>query len=178
MSSNEPSEEELRAALDEQLRNVSAEDVLLQSTATLVNLAARKLGLAAGPEERDLDQAKLSIDGARALLPLLPSQAGQQIKDAVSQLQMAYAREAGSAPGGEVPAGEAPVGAGPEVGAPGAQGARPGQDGGQGGTKSAGSAAGQGAPGQAGAPPPGARPSPEEAERERARSRIWTPPGS
>jgi hypothetical protein len=98
----EPSEEELRAALEEQLRRITVTDVLLQTVVTLVNLASRRLGLAGGEhaeEEKDLDQARLAIDAIRALVPLLPEKETQPVRDALAQLQMAYAREAqGGAP--------------------------------------------------------------------------------
>ena len=42
----EPTEEELRAAFEEQMRQIRVEDVILQTVATLVNLAGRRLGLA------------------------------------------------------------------------------------------------------------------------------------
>ena len=93
----EPSEEELRAALEEQLRRITVTDVLLQTVVTLVNLASRRLGLGGGEqaaEDKDLDQARLAIDAIRALVPLLPDKETQPVKDALAQLQMAYAREA------------------------------------------------------------------------------------
>ena len=100
----EPSEEELRAALDEQMRNIRVEDVVLQTTATLINLAGRRLGLSAEPGEDasaevDLQQAKLAIDGARALSPLCPPEQGEPIRQALSQLQIAFAKLT-QAPGG------------------------------------------------------------------------------
>ena len=143
----QPSEEELRAAFEEQLRNVSVEDVILQTVATLVNLGARRLGLLPEPGEdpaaiRDMGQAKLAIDGARALAPLCPDDHQDSIKQALSQLQMAYARAAQE--GAEPP----PAGGAPAAGDEGVQAA---------------------------APMP---PEPSEAERAKARSKIWTPPGS
>ena len=123
----EPSEEELRAALEEQMRNIRVEDVVLQTVATLVNLAGRRLGLA-GDGQKDLEQAKLAIDSARALLPFTPEDQLEPIKQAMAQLQMAFAQEA-----------QQP------------------------------SATGEGPPGEGGA---------EEDERAKARSKIWTPPGS
>jgi hypothetical protein len=93
----EPNEEELRAALEEQMRHIRVEDVLVQTLVTLINLAARRLGLAGGPEEageRDLDQARLAIEGARALQGLVPQEGLEQVRDALAQLQMAYVREA------------------------------------------------------------------------------------
>jgi hypothetical protein len=115
----QPTEAELQAALEEQMRNLRVEDVLVQTTVTLVNLGAQRLGLTAGPgeepgPERDLDQAKTAIEAVRVLLPLCPAEVGQQIAPALSQLQMAFAREAqggaASPAEGGVPDGEAPAG--------------------------------------------------------------------
>ena len=92
----EPTEEELRAALEEQMKRITVHDVLLQTVVTLVNLSARSSGLA-DSEEKDLAQARLGIDAVRALVPLLPEEEMAPISDALSQLQMAYAREAGGA---------------------------------------------------------------------------------
>ncbi|MEA2429949.1 MAG: hypothetical protein QOI19_422 [Thermoleophilaceae bacterium] len=99
MSQQEPSEEELRAALEEQMRRITVPDVLIQTVVTLINLGGRRLGLAGPPEqagEKDPEQARLAIEGARALLPLLPQQEElKPVRDALSQLQMAYVQEAG-----------------------------------------------------------------------------------
>jgi hypothetical protein len=137
----EPSEEQIRA-FEEQLKQLRVEDVLVQTLVTFVNLGARRLGLTGEPESRDLDQAKLAIEGARALMPLVPGDELGPIRDALSQLQMAFARETQGVP--EPPA-DAP---------------QPG-----------------------GAEPPPAQPDPgpsadDEAERAKARSKIWTPPGT
>jgi hypothetical protein len=91
----EPSEEELRAALEEQMKRITVKDVLLQTVITLVNLSARKLGLAGDEKEKDLDQAHQAIEGIRALLPLLPAEEQQAVREPLSQLQMRYAQEAG-----------------------------------------------------------------------------------
>ena len=94
-----PSEEQLRAQLEEELKRVRVEDVLVQTTVTLVNVAGRKLG------DGDLAQAKLGIEGARALVDLLADEPRKAVQDALAQLQMMYARAAGTAP---PPAGEPP----------------------------------------------------------------------
>ena len=90
MSEQQPSEEELRAALEEQMKKISVTDVLLQTVVTLVNLSGRRLTV---EEEKDLEQAKLGIEAVRALLPLCPQDQVGPIKDALSQLQMLFARE-------------------------------------------------------------------------------------
>ena len=140
MSAREPSEEELRAALEEQMKRIRVEDVLVQTVVTLVNLAGRRLGLGLPPEaqgeEKDPDQARQAIEAVRALVPLLPQDAVTPIRDALSQLQMAYAREARGEQAEEA-AEERPAG---------------GQE-------------------------PPQRPQ-EDAERAKARSKIWTPPGT
>jgi hypothetical protein len=124
---SEMSEEELRAAyerqLDEQLRRLRVEDVLVQTIVTLVNLGGRRAGLAPGTEdERDPEQLRLAIDGARALLGTIESELGpdgKAIRDALTQLQLAYAQLTGGQPG-EGPAGGAQApGEPPKPGEPG-----------------------------------------------------------
>jgi hypothetical protein len=125
-----PSEEELRAQLEEELRRITVRDVLLQTVVTLVNLGGQRLGLAPGAEDmRDLDQARLAIEGVRSLLPLVEEQDPEQvrpIREALSQLQLAYAQLAGEGPpeGGGGPSGPGTAGPGgppPERPGPGPQ---------------------------------------------------------
>jgi hypothetical protein len=111
----QPSEEELRAQLEEQLRQIRVEDVLLQTVVSLVNLSGQRLGLTPDTEDmRDVPQARLGIEAVRALLPLLEETAGDQmrpVRDALTQLQLAYARETGAAePGAQPGEGEPPAG--------------------------------------------------------------------
>src|SRR5680860_86527 len=122
----QPTEEELRAALEEQMRQIRVEDVILQTIATLINLAGRRLGLAGEPDEKDVAQARLAIDGARALAPMCPPEQEAPVKEALSQLQMSYVQET---QGAAEPAGEKPA----------------------------------------------EKPAPEDEERAKARSKIWTP---
>ena len=93
----EPSEEQI-AAFEEQLKRIRVEDVLVQTLVTLVNLGARRLGLTGEADSQDLGQARLAIEGARALLPLVPQEGIEPVRDALSQLQMAFVRETGGAP--------------------------------------------------------------------------------
>ncbi len=89
---DEMTEEQLQAAFEEQMRNIRVEDVVLQTVATLVNLAGRRLGLA-GEAEKDVAQAQVAIDAARALMAFVPEEQLPPIKQAMSQLQMAFAQE-------------------------------------------------------------------------------------
>ena len=123
-------EDEMREAL----KKLRVEDVLLQSAATLIDLAARRLGLADDDGPKQLDQAKLAIEAIRALHPLMTEEQQAALREPLSQLQMAYAREAK---------------AGPQEPAPGEESA------------------------------PSAEPKDaDDAERAKARSKIWTPPGA
>ena len=145
---SEPSEEQIRA-FEEQLKQLRVEDVIVQTLVTMVNIGARRLGLTGEPDTKDLGQAQLAIEGARALIPLVPGDELGPIRDALSQLQMAFTREAQGAP-------EPP----PDAPAP-----PPGAE--------------QVAPTPPQAPPVGEPDAAtEEAERAKARAKIWTPPGT
>jgi hypothetical protein len=132
----QPSEEELRAALEEQMKRITVKDVLLQTVITLINVSARKLGLAGDEAEKDLAEAKSGIEGVRALVPLLPEEEQTAVREPLSQLQLAYAREAG---GSEV------------------RGERSEEKESQ---------------------PSDLGPQTSDPERAKARSKIWTPPGT
>jgi hypothetical protein len=119
-------EDEIREAL----KKLRVEDVLLQTAATLIDLAARRMGLVEEDGPRQLDQAKLAIDAIRALQPLLTEEQQAAVREPLSQLQMTYAREAQAATAPPEPGAEA--------------GEKPADD----------------------------------AERAKARSKIWTPPGT
>jgi hypothetical protein len=115
-----PSEEELRAAYEAQVKQIRVEQVVLENVVTVLNLGMRRTGLAPGTEdERDPDQVRVAIESVRAQLPLLeqitPEQL-RQIRDALSQLQMAFVRIGGQP--GEEGASQAPgPGAEPREGA-------------------------------------------------------------
>jgi hypothetical protein len=119
MTRPEFTEEEI-AAIEAEMARLKVDDVLLQTLVTLINLGARKAGLAGepgeAPPERDLEQTKQAIDGARALLPLLEERHGQElapVKDALSRLQMAYVQLSGGQPQAAPPEPESPEGQGP-----------------------------------------------------------------
>jgi len=91
-----PTEEELRAAYEEQLRQIRVEEVIVQTILSLLNIGALRAGRVPGQEaERDPDQLRQAIEGVRALLPLVEEVLGPdagQLRDALSGLQMAYAQ--------------------------------------------------------------------------------------
>ncbi len=98
-----------RAAYEAEMSRITSADMILQAAVSLLNIGGYRLGLSAGQDQpvggaRDLEQVRDAIDGARALLPILergrPNEL-RPLRDALSQLQMAYAREAGTsaAPG-------------------------------------------------------------------------------
>jgi hypothetical protein len=93
-----PSEEELREQLEEEIRKVRVEDVILQSAVSILNLSARRI---AKDDERDLAQGKLGIDAASAMIELVPGDAQDQLRQAVSELQLLYAKHAGGGGGDE-----------------------------------------------------------------------------
>jgi hypothetical protein len=106
-----PTEEEMRAALEEQMRQVTVDDLILQTAASLVNLTARRI---AKPDEQDLEQGRLGIEAINALAPFITGEQADQVRQALSELQMLYAREARGGEGG----GEEGGGPGPEQPAP------------------------------------------------------------
>jgi hypothetical protein len=110
----QPSEEELRAAYEAELSRITSADMILQTAVSLLNLGGRRLGLAPGAEgERDLEQVRDAVDGVSALLAILERSAPPEmrpLRDALAQLQMAYAREAQAGAGADPSApGERPA---------------------------------------------------------------------
>src|SRR5246127_5014985 len=164
----EPTEDELRAAYEEQVKRLRVDHVVLETVVTLANLGMRRTGLAPGTEdERYPEQVGMAIDSIRALMPMVertaPEQAGA-IRDAVSQLQLAFVRiggqaagpgSGGSEPG--APSGGSESGGGSEPGG-GPGSSDPGGPGGPGGGGSGGPAGG-GSGGPSG--PPSGEPGPK-----------------
>jgi hypothetical protein len=139
-SSAQPSEEELRAAYEAELKKLRVEQILLEQVVALVNLGMRKTGLAPGTEsERDTGQVRLAIESIRVLLPLLEQSAPEhinQIRSALSQLQLAFvkiggqqAAAAGSEAASAAKPGEPQAPAPPAPGEPQAPPPKPGEPG-------------------------------------------------
>jgi len=101
------SEQEMRA-IEAEIDRIHVDDVVLQTIVSLINLGARKGAVGAPPEAGitpDYEQLGIAIDAAKALLGVVEPRHGDKvgpIRDAVSQLQMAYAQGTGrSAPASE-----------------------------------------------------------------------------
>jgi hypothetical protein len=130
--SGQPSQEELRAAYEAELSRITSTDMMLQAAVSLLNIGGHRLGTSAGGAgsadapggaagagdaagaQRDLEQVRDAIDAVRALLEILERRHPAELRplrDALSQLQIAYAREA-RAGAGEGAAGQ-PRGAEP-----------------------------------------------------------------
>jgi hypothetical protein len=98
---NEPTEEQLLDAL----RQIKTEDVVVQTVATLVNLAGQKLSVEGA---KDPAEAKQAIDAARHMLPLVPEEAKAPIQNALDQVQMLFVRESSGAQEPPAPKDEPP----------------------------------------------------------------------
>jgi len=177
-SGAEPSEEELRAAYEAELARITSTDMILQAAVSLLNVGSYRLMPApAGPAEagappgagRDLEQVRDAIDGVRALLEILERRVPSEVRplrDALSQLQMAYAREVQASGGEPAPGGEPGQGRGQAPSGGGSGGSSGGAPGAPGGG-SQGPGSGQGpAPDDQGPPGPG----PAESS-----GRLWVP---
>src|SRR5207237_6769369 len=142
-AAGERSEEELRAAYEEELSRITSSEVMLQAAVSLLNLGGWRLGPPAGAVggehgepaagQRDLEQVRDAIDGVRVLLGVLERRLSKELgplRDALSQLQLAYAREAQAAAEQDAGAGASAGGqgrSGEQEDASAAQGTKPGR---------------------------------------------------
>lgn len=174
-----PSEEELRRAYEAELSRITTTDMMAQTAISLLNLGARRLGPAppgppaqgadadsgqAGRDDtdaaagRDLEQVRDAIDGVRALMGILERRIAADLgplRDALSQLQMAYAREVQLGSDARPPGGQHDKGGSGEGGPAGSGGGSAGQEAPKEGEQ---------------APPSGRRPGPAETS-----GRLWVP---
>jgi hypothetical protein len=142
----QPSEEELRAAYEAELSRITSADMMLQAAVSLLNIGSFRLAPkvpqagAAGQAPPsvsgdDLEQVRDAIDGVRALLEILERRIPNELKplrDALSQLQMAYAREAQAGGGQAQGAAAQPPASEPQVPAGAPEAGQQGQPEGQG----------------------------------------------
>lgn len=116
-------QQEMLRQMEEEMRRVRVQDVVTQSTVSILNLAARRI---AKEDERDLEQGRIGIEAVRALLPLLDAEAEREVRNALSQLQLMYAEQTGQGGPGQQPGSATPA---PEGGAPGPADQPPGPQG-------------------------------------------------
>jgi hypothetical protein len=113
------SEEQLRSAYEAEIKRIRVEQVLLENVVTLINLGMRRTGLMAGTEdERDPEQVTVAVDSVRALLPMLERIAPEQlqpIREALSQLQLAFVQSSGQGAAATGAGEPKPAEAGPET---------------------------------------------------------------
>src|SRR5262249_56412191 len=88
------SDDELRRVIDE-LASVPVEQLLVGTIQTLANVAFLRLGVVEGAEDAaDPSQARLAIDAIASLEPVLserlPSDAGDELRQMLASLQMAF----------------------------------------------------------------------------------------
>ena len=98
----QPTEEQLLEAL----RQIKTEDVVVQTVATLVNLAGQKLSVEGA---KDPEDAQKAIDAARHMLPLVPDEAKPPIQNALDQIQMLFVKESSGQPPKEDPPPESKI---------------------------------------------------------------------
>lgn len=95
----QPTEAELMAAYEEQLKSIRVEEVVVQSLASLIEIGGRRAGLVPGAQdEADPTQLQVAIEAIRALQPVVAPLIGpnkSQIDQALSQLQLAFAQLTG-----------------------------------------------------------------------------------
>jgi hypothetical protein len=115
-----PEQEQMLRQMEEEMRRIRVQDLLAQSVVSILNLSYRRI---AKEDERDLEQAKLGIDAIRALVDMLEPEAQHEVKNALSQIQLAYAQLAGPSAAGE---GSPPGPGGVGGGQPGPGGSEPG----------------------------------------------------
>jgi hypothetical protein len=113
MAQGEPNEAELAELtrrMQEELRNLTAAEVLSQAGVTLVNIAAARLGMVDGVPDDQPTEARAAIDALGVLLPVLEQHAPGPLVDdlraGLAQLRLAFVELSGgqgAAPGAEEP---------------------------------------------------------------------------
>jgi hypothetical protein len=104
--------------MEEEMRRVRVQDLLAQSVVSILNLTHRRI---AKEDEQDLEQARVGIEAVDALASHLEEPAEREVRNALSQIRMLYAKVAQDPGGGEAP--------GPGAGAEGGGGAAGGPSG-------------------------------------------------
>ena len=85
-------EDQLKTSLEDELRRLRIQDVLVQTTFTLASLGFHRLG----EDDRDVEQGRMAIEALRALLPVLreavPPSVTRDLNQTIANLKFAYAK--------------------------------------------------------------------------------------
>lgn len=114
-----PEQEEMLRQMEEEMRRVRVQDLLAQSVVSILNLSHRRI---AKEDERDLEQARIGIDAVDSLASHLEEAAEREVRNALAQIRMLYAKVAGDDQGGDESAGGPGSGGGGTSGPSGGQG--------------------------------------------------------
>jgi hypothetical protein len=95
-----PEQEAMLRQMEEEMRRVSVQDLLAQSVVSILNLTHRRI---AKEDEQDLEQARVGIEAVDALAAHLEEPAEREVRNALSQIRVLYAKVAQDAGGGEAP---------------------------------------------------------------------------
>jgi hypothetical protein len=108
MAENEPNEAELAEfarQMQEQLRSLTAGELLSQTGITLVNVAAARLGMVDGVPDDEPGEARAAIDALGSLIPVLEQHAPgpllDELRAGLAQLRLAYVELSGGPRPGE-----------------------------------------------------------------------------
>jgi hypothetical protein len=112
-----PEQEAMLRQMEEEMRRVRVQDLLAQSVVSILNLTHRRI---AKEDEQDLEQARVGIEAVDALASHLEEPAEREVRNALSQIRMLYAKVAQESGGAEAPepgsGGEGGTGGGPSGG--------------------------------------------------------------
>ena len=122
MAENEPTEAEMAEfarQMQEQLRTLTAGELLSQTGVTLVNVAAARMGMVDGVPDDEPHEARAAIDALASLLPVLEQHAPgpllDELRSGLAQLRMAFVELSGGPRSDDLHAGE---GEGPAASTP------------------------------------------------------------
>lgn len=108
MAENEPNEAEMAEfarQMQEQLRSLTAGELLSQTGITLVNVAAARMGMVDGVPDDDPGEARAAIDALGSLIPVLEQHAPgpllDELRAGLAQLRLAYVELSGGPRSGE-----------------------------------------------------------------------------
>jgi hypothetical protein len=109
---NQAEMEELARRMQEELRKLTAAEVISQAGITLVNVAAARLGMVDGVPDEGPGEARKAIDVLGALMPVLeqhaPGPLVDELRSGLAQLRLAFVELASGTPPADADAGDGP----------------------------------------------------------------------